>query len=1236
LIDEKSIEQGNLNFIMNCNHFIHADDVITTQGGFGDDPLIEKNPPKYFQHKNELVNESDVHHDNDDISSVHEISDDQNKTVSEIHEKKVKRAERNTRKMFEKVFQAHFAKLTEVLEGYWKALEVKMFSAEMIGKGQHHQHELLRQFLAGFVVRDEAAKLFAYCRQFIDILKEIGGNPKIKAIELEKAWASVDERFLTIKAQEDIETTSTSSPPTVHDILVHSHDENEALPEAQCLDQYIRYLRAQYNTRPFPTYFKAPLIHVRAKHFINLALVDSSLDDEEHQRASIVMQISGNIDEIQKKKKKIRIDDIGRLDDGSSAKYILIEGAPGIGKTTFAWELCNQWANNFLLQQWPVLILIQMRDKRVREAKTLSDLLYHPESYVSNAVCQALNRVEGKNVLLFFEGYDEVTSLQLQSDSIFQKLLRKELLPYAGIIVSSRPILSKNLCEQFRGQVQQHIQILGFTPDEIDAYISSACSENPKLKNELEGYLSYHPFIYSVMYVPLYCSIIIELYSIYWNKGEKKFAPRTLTDIYKMLVMHLLQRHLELQHPLQIENLPVDICGRLIDLGHVALQGIYNQQYIFDSLECDYLGMMQIITDFYKSSSVSYCFLHQTLQEFLAAFYITQNTPKEVIEILSSSNQFPIQKYLEGEHRKSESNSMFHWPVLLFTSGLSKLQDFPVKVFKSVLDKRHDSKRIHFHPALLQLLFETQSRSLISSVFSKSTYMYLALPWEMTPLDWFVLGYCIANSSPLSEWSIEYELDHIDTLQSLELLAKGVHYQASSKREGGKIRNISLSGANRLHQCIEAINELQDYAVNVTELTLGGNLSPGAHTVKVLQQLCKACPQLVKLQVSSHSSFISWHPLFERFSQLKSLETLELEASITKEDAENLIANLKLCSSLKSLTIWFNEDSEESYSCLVKGIAPLAVNKLLKLNIQRFAINAEIAIFLANSLASNECSLTFFRLTETSITANDFAIIVNSVVKNVSLESFEWEECDIYGNLDVTKLDTTNDINSNLHSIVLSSESTFEGFQPLFSKLAKLKCLKTFKISGQFSKTDADLLSKELQSCKMLQELKLTFMGDVYSTACSSLVKATSNLISLSILKELTLARCWFSREMLVELCESLKSPRSSLTALKISDSRNLSEDFTNFAYAISANTSLKSLILKSDLTNEDVICLASALVQHPCIENIEITSKDMDDQTKSFVKDLLKSKPTIKKLELSGKNEEMDFFKRLLELGLI
>ena len=767
-------------------------------------------------------------------------------------------------------------------------------------------------------------------------------------------------------------------------------------PLIQFFSQFVRFLRSQYASRPFPTYFKFPLIRKHAKDFINLTLVNFSIDDEQ-QRASIILQIHGNVDEIQKKKKVIRMDEIGRLANGSSARYILVQGAAGIGKTTFAWELCRQWGLKLLLQQWSALVFVQMRDKRIRQAKTLQDILYHPEPQVSQATCQLLTETDGKDILLFFDGYDEISESQQADDSVFQKLLRKELLPQAGIIVSSRPIASQSLCEQFRGQVDQHIEITGFNQENIRAYVASACSDNPQLNEDLDHYLACHPFIFSAMYVPLYCSIITELYSIHWEKGEKEFAPKTLTEVYTRLVLHLLQRHLQHQHLAlkDLNTLPEDIHWRLVDIAKVASEGIRKRQYIFDSLECDHMGLMQGIQDFYvkESPSVSFAFLHQTLQEFLTAFNLTQCQSGELLQALSEPDLFPIQKYLQGEHRKCqhEVEKMFHWPVLLFIAGMTKLEHIPIDLLKSFFTSTDETGSIvQFHPAIFQLLFETQSHPLISSIFAKKTLK--PHPWEMTPLDWFAAGYCIANSSPSSLWDLEYEHDHIHTVQCLELLGSGINHKLCPNKRGGTIHSIALTAGDKLQRSIDAILDLQRHIQDLSELVLGGDLNPGRKISNTLEYLISLCPSLTRIQLSTDQSLANWKALIKGLPQLKLLERVELSACFSEDDATLLNEQLQQCRSLKHLILWFEEDSD-GVSALVVGVSSLVTGHLETLSVQTCVLTNKAVDVLAKSIESPQCSLSELKFHEVSASTDDFSNLAISIAKNNSIRVLQFGEC---------------------------------------------------------------------------------------------------------------------------------------------------------------------------------------------------------------------------------------------------
>ena len=98
-----------------------------------------------------------------------------------------------------------------------------------------------------------------------------------------------------------------------------------------------------------------------------------------------------------------------------------------------------------------------------------------------------------------------------------------------------------------------------------------------------------------------------------------------------------------------------------------------------------------------------------------------------------------------------------HWPVLLFIAGLTQLTHITRRITQwagSVISSGDGV--ISAHPALCQLLFESQSPQLVSTVFSgRRVEPYFRK--ITSPLDWFVMGYCIAHCDTTSSWSVYIE-----------------------------------------------------------------------------------------------------------------------------------------------------------------------------------------------------------------------------------------------------------------------------------------------------------------------------------------------------------------------------------------------------------------------------------------------------------------------------------------------
>lgn len=82
----------------------------------------------------------------------------------------------------------------------------------------------------------------------------------------------------------------------------------------------------------------------------------------------------------------------------------------------------------------------------------------------------------------------------------------------------------------------------------------------------------------------------------------------------------------------------------------MAYEGIINkQQVIFSDLPDDFdsLGLMQCVPELYvdKEAALSYNFLHLTVQEFLAAFHLSQQSSEKQVEIFTLTRRPAASKW---------------------------------------------------------------------------------------------------------------------------------------------------------------------------------------------------------------------------------------------------------------------------------------------------------------------------------------------------------------------------------------------------------------------------------------------------------------------------------------------------------------------------------------------------------------------------------------------------------------
>ena len=403
-------------------------------------------------------------------------------------------------------------------------------------------------------------------------------------------------------------------------------------------------------------------------------------------------------------------------------RVIVIEGAPGIGKTTLAWELCRKWEEHASMKAYSLVILLQLREKRVHEINDVSSLFYAYDGEDKVSIVKKIKESQGKGILFVLDGFDELPK-SLQHEGVLVNLLKKRLLPECTAIVTSRPSVMDRLLTICRPVIVKRIEILGFTHESVVAFINNSFS----LNSSREGFISFisgnhNPAIASLMYVPLYAAFIVIIYKSTTSRGS---LPHTITQLYTQLCLTVLNRYLEANTEYSsvqtVQDLPDTLYSQFLELSKLAYEGFEEENFIFYSKISEHFGFLHAVPDLYGGRGISYNFLHFTLQEFFAAYHISQ-MPDSGVELFCKKGYD------------------MRWNVVWrFVAGLTKfkyLNKSSVRAFSEA-----DGVLNYF---FVQCLFEAQSVKLaFSSIFGQKSMLLYSR--SDSSLDYYALGYCIAN-----------------------------------------------------------------------------------------------------------------------------------------------------------------------------------------------------------------------------------------------------------------------------------------------------------------------------------------------------------------------------------------------------------------------------------------------------------------------------------------------------------
>lgn len=431
----------------------------------------------------------------------------------------------------------------------------------------------------------------------------------------------------------------------------------------------------------------------------------------------------------------VQLSDVLSSKESNGGKMIvLFEGVAGAGKTTLSWYACREWAAKRILQQYKLLIHVQLKDPLVESARTLSDLIPHPKEHLREEVASAILHEEGRGVCFLLDGLDDA------SKPLFDFLCRTirenisvltARMPKLSFIMTSRP--NARVLSSLQRVLNTKIVIEGFSSEKLSMFLNESLGVKSDQRLQLKEKFKINPQVEAICYLPI--NAVVVAFLAYFISGSGDEFPVTQTGLYKPLISHFLVRHYQtrvtsdedlLDNDIEdfTENIPPEIEPTFKLLCKVAYGALVKNKKVF-SLKMldkakvkldDSLGLLQVqpkITMFGQERY--YSFPHLSVQEFLAAMHLSR---------MESDDQLSSFKELFNSDPLSQ--------VLTFYAGLTGLEDKSVfnvltEVHKTPLYSTNIFAALSLNPtpandprrkaiAMFKCVYECQDSSLLDTL----------------------------------------------------------------------------------------------------------------------------------------------------------------------------------------------------------------------------------------------------------------------------------------------------------------------------------------------------------------------------------------------------------------------------------------------------------------------------------------------------------------------------------------
>ncbi|KAK2812850.1 hypothetical protein Q5P01_000962 [Channa striata] len=358
----------------------------------------------------------------------------------------------------------------------------------------------------------------------------------------------------------------------------------------------------------------------------------------------------------------IKVHDIFKAspDQQRHIRVVLTNGVAGVGKTFSVQKFSLDWAEGLEIQDVDLLVVLSFRELNLirDEQYSLLTLLrvFHPTlqkvTAEQLAVCKLLFIFDGldeSRLPLDFNNSELVSDVTHKSsvDVLLTNLIKGNLLPSALVWITSRPAAANQIPPTC---VDRVTEVRGFTDAQKDEYFRRRFSDE-ELSSRLMSHIKTSRSLHIMCQIPVFCWISATVLEHMLTTEQRGELPKTLTDMYSHFLLVQTKRKknkYDEGHKTSPQELTEADREVLLKLGRLAFEHLEKGNIMFYQEDLEQVGLdvtealvySGVCTEIFKRENVIfqktvYCFVHLSIQEFLAAVYFFQcytNRKKEVLK----------------------------------------------------------------------------------------------------------------------------------------------------------------------------------------------------------------------------------------------------------------------------------------------------------------------------------------------------------------------------------------------------------------------------------------------------------------------------------------------------------------------------------------------------------------------------------------------------------------------------